>query len=442
MSEIPAGNGKRAVLMVCDGLRRDLIDRETAPTLSALSALAAPSNSVPWRNYPEHGGVFPSVTRVTSASIATGCLPGGHGLHGNTMALDEGAGLESRNAGEPDFRDRMRRATGATLKTPTMAEKLVHHGGSIVFSNVSPGAAYFQDPDGHGHVYHSHGSFAPGLNLLPRTEWLSIEKGIPGDQAMTARFCEEVLRIRRPALSTLWLSEPDHSGHNWPLGSPEHRAAISGADACVAKVVETLEAQDPEWEETLMIVCSDHGHETVHCMISIEEALVEAGLKEGLESNEVVVAPQGTAALIYLSEAAKPRRAALADFLETQSWVGEVYAGEALEQVGLRAEHSLALAIDMAKLERSNEFGVPGYSYMARDPKRSKDYTGLGQHGGLGANEQRPFMLARGKGLAGDGEAPGNTSPVDIAPTILRHLGLPGDDLDGNDMDGRSLQVD
>ena len=253
---------------------------------------------------------------------------------------------------------------------------------------------------------------------------------------MTARFCEEVLRIRHPALSTIWLSEPDHSGHNWPLGSPEHRAAITGADACVAKVVETLEAQDPEWENTLMIVCSDHGHETVHSMINIEEALVEAGLKEGLDSTEVVVAPNGTAALIYLSEAATPRCAELACFLESQSWVGNVYAGEALGQLGMRPEHSLALAIDMAKLERRNEFGVPGYSYMARDPKGSKDYTGLGQHGGLGDNEQRPFMFARGAGLARGTEEPRITSPVDIAPTILQHLGLPGEEMDGSSLHG------
>ena len=59
-----------------------------------------------------------------------------------------------------------------------------------------------------------------------------------------------------------------------------------------------------------------------------------------------------------------------ADPILHETWVD----GEALEQVGLRAEHSLALAIDMAKLERSNEFGVPGYSYMARDPKGSKDF--------------------------------------------------------------------
>lgn len=414
--------------MVCDGLRRDLINDVDAPTLSAMQSQ--------WRNYPAHKGVFPSVTRVTSASISTGCLPGRHGLAGNTMALDEGEGLICRNAGEPDFRDRMRRATGATLRTPTLAERLAAQGGSIVFSNVSPGAAYFQDPDGHGHVYHSSGSFGPGMRALPQSECLSIEKGIPGDQAMTARFCEEVLRIRKPALSVIWLSEPDHSGHNWPLGSPEHRAAIAGADGCVARVVETLQSLDPEWENTLMIVCSDHGHETVECMINIEEALVEARLKEALDSSDVVVAPQGSAALIYLSEAALPRCEDLASFLSGQDWVAGVYAGDALEQVGLRADNSLALAIDMAKLERSNDFGVPGYTYVALNRNMPKDYTGLGQHGGLGANEQRPFMIARGGGLALGTPEQGETSPVDIAPTILRHLGLPSKDMDGRPLNG------
>jgi predicted AlkP superfamily pyrophosphatase or phosphodiesterase len=373
---------------------------------------------------------------VTSASISTGCLPGRHGLAGNTMALDEGEGLICRNAGEPDFRDRMRRATGATLRTPTLAERLAAHGGSIVFSNVSPGAAYFQDPDGYGHVYHSNGSFGPGMAPLPQSEWLSIEKGIPGDQAMTARFCEEVLRIRKPALSVIWLSEPDHSGHHWPLGSPEHQAAIAGADGCVARVVETLQSQDPEWENTLMIVCSDHGHESVESMINIEEALVEAGLKESLDSSDVVVAPQGSAALIYLSEAARQHCEDLAAFLSAQIWVAGVYAGEELEQVGLREENSLALAIDMAKLDRSNDFGVPGYTYVALNRNMAKDYTGLGQHGGLGANEQRPFMIARGGALGLGTSEQGETSPVDIAPTILQHLGLPSGNMDGRPLNG------
>ena len=44
----------------------------------------------------DHRAVFPSVTRVSAASIATGCHPVRHGLHGNRMALPEEGGFKVR----------------------------------------------------------------------------------------------------------------------------------------------------------------------------------------------------------------------------------------------------------------------------------------------------------------------------------------------------------
>ncbi len=429
MTTTDGNGGKRAVLMVCDGLRADMISPEHAPNLARLRDQ--------WCAFADHSGVFPSTTRVTSASIATGCLPARHGLLGNTMALDEGEGLVCRNAGMPDFRERMRRATGATLRVPTLAERLRGKGGSIVFSNVSPGAAYFQDPDGFGYVYHSSGAFGPGPKLLPENEWLQLDKGVPGDTALTARFCEEVLRIRRPTLAVIWLSEPDFSGHNAPLGSPAHLAGIAGADACAAKVIETVEALDPEWRDYLMILCSDHGHETGLGEIRVGDLLVEAGLKDAPDSTEVVVAPNGTAALIYLSEAARDSVDEIAGFLRGQEWVERLYVGPELEEVGLPSDTALAIAIDMGKTEKANGHGVAGHAYTVHDPLGGKDYTGLGQHGGLGANEQKPFLLAHG------GEFPVRTriaapsSPTDIAPTILAHLGMLSDGMDGKPLTAR-----
>jgi hypothetical protein len=59
------------------------------------------------------------------------------------------------------------------------------------------------------------------------------------------------------------------------------------------------------------------------------------------------------------------------------------------------------------------------------------DRLGCGQHGGLGRHEQMPFLLVEGAGFA-----PGSTTGepaciVDLAPTILRHLGLTHDGCDG-----------
>jgi hypothetical protein len=149
---------RRAVVVVLDGLRRDLIGEETTPALCRFGARA--------QGFAAHRSMFPSATRVVSASFATGCHPARHELQGNTLALMEGGRLVYHDAGHPGFLQHKRRVTGRSLAVPTLAERLAPHGGMILFSNVSPGAAYAHDPDGHAHVYHRAGSFAPGRRRL------------------------------------------------------------------------------------------------------------------------------------------------------------------------------------------------------------------------------------------------------------------------------------
>jgi hypothetical protein len=420
---------RRAVIVVCDSLRADMIRPDTAPTLAALPGAAA-------KRYAGCRGVFPSVTRVTSASIATGCHPGRHGLLGNTMVLDEGAGLVCLSVARPEFRERMRKATGRTLLAPPRAERLAGHGGSIVMSNVSAGAAYFQDPDGFGHVYHSAGSFGPGLVPVPETEHLDIQKGEAGDAAMTARFCEEVLRGRRPPLAVLWLSEPDYTGHTSPLGSPAHLAAIRAADRCVKRVLDTIGDGD---HETLLVICSDHGMETTARTIDVDGVLIEAGLKAGRESSDIVTAPNGTATIVYRARDAKVAESDLRRFLERQDWVGRLYMGPELAEVALPVGGPVAAAVSLRAENRANEFGVWGYGDIAADLD-GREFTGFGQHGGVGPNEQRPFLFVSGPGYRDGAEVTAPVSHVDIAPTVLAHLGLSWKDMDGEPLpagDGR-----
>src|SRR5437764_3227851 len=249
-------DGARVVIVICDSLRADLITPQDATFLTELSERAAA--------FAAHRSVFPSTTRASAASIATGCRPARHGLLGNTMALDEGEGLVCRSAGAPDFRDRMRRATGRTLHVPTLAERLRWHGeDSVSCANVSPGAAYFQDPDGAGWVHHSAGSFGPGRVPIDDPASAGLTKGIAGDRMMTERFCSNVLEERAPSVAILWLSEPDYTGHHAPLGSPQHLAAIAGAGALGKHVLETVRRLDPTGEDILFVTGSDHGMETV-----------------------------------------------------------------------------------------------------------------------------------------------------------------------------------
>ncbi|MDD9877180.1 MAG: alkaline phosphatase family protein [Magnetovibrio sp.] len=420
---------KRVVLVVCDGLRADMVRPEWTPHICRLASGG--------RRFLNHRSVFPSTTRTTSASIATGCHPRRHGLEGNAVALDEGDGLVPLSAKAPDFRDRLRAATGRTLRVPTLAQRLAGNGGAIICSNVSAGAAYFQDPDGHGHVYHRAGSFGPGLVPLTGADGLDVSHDAAGDAAMTERFRAEVLTERRPALAVLWQCEPDHTQHAHPLGSPEHLAAIAAADANVGRVAEAVGALAAAGDDVLFAIASDHGHETVERVIDLEALMIEAGYKAGAGSAECVVTSQGASAFIYLADAARPKVAEIAAWLAGIDGVGAVYAGAELEALGQRSDGALAIAVDAAKSERANAFGIPGTSAAFANRFNAKLAPGHGEHGGLGAYEQNPLLILLGGGHAPGTETDAPSSAVDLAPTFLAHLGLPADGMDGRPLERR-----
>ena len=414
---------KRAVLVICDGLRADMLHPERTPNICRLVR-----NST---NFVNHRGVFPSTTRTTSASIATGCYPGRHGLEGNAVALDEGDGLVPLSVGASDFRDRLRNATGQTLRVPTLAERLKGSGGSIVFSNVSPGAAYFQDPDNYGYVYHRAGSFGPGGVPVSEGDGLNVTHDAEGDAAMTTRFCQEVIIERKPALAVLWQCEPDHSQHSHVLGSPTHLDAIAAADANADRVAATVEKLNAEDDNTLLLIGSDHGHETVDKVVDLDEALISAGLKDGTDSNDVVITSQGLSAFVYLSKDKQNKIPEIATFLSSVDGVGKIYAGAELERIGQNSNGALAIAVDAMKSETKNEYGIPGHSVAFANRFSMTLETGKGEHGGFGKYEQNPFLIAIGGGFAPGTTVTAKSSAIDIAPTILRHLGLPENELDG-----------
>ena len=413
---------RRAVFVVVDGLRGDFVSDEFAPNLHRLASRA--------RWYLNHRSVFPSATRVNSASLATGCFPASHGLHGNVVALDEGDGLVPVPVGPAEFRERLRRATGRTLRRPTMSERLREHGGAASWLNSSAGAAHMQDPDGHGLLLHRSGSHRPGFEPVDGPEHLDVTYDARGDRETARRFCAALDASRAYALHTLWLCEPDHSQHVMELGSEEHRALVRAADANVADVVAAVTRMRDRGEEVLLVVCSDHGHETTDRIIPVEALMIEAELKADAGSNDVVFASSGMGALVYLSEPARSRRDDIAGWLKRQPWCGPVFAGAALAEVGQREDRGLSIAFAMAGRDAPNRFGIPGISHVAGCRFSSNDAPGRGQHGGLGRYETNPVLIVDdGSGDARRIETP--TSAVDVAPTILDFLGVGRDGADG-----------
>lgn len=425
---------RRAVIVTMDGLRRDFLSEATTPNLISFMRQA--------ERFENYRTVFPSCTRVVSASLATGCLPARHGLQGNSVALMEDGELVLRDAGHPDFLQHKRRVTGTSLAVPTMAERVKAEGGAIIFSNVSPGAAYAHDPDGHGHVYHRAGSFGPGRVPVAPEDHLAITLDVEGDRRMTERFIDEVLTQRKPALAVLWMGEPDHIQHEAPLGSPEFYEVLAAADAHAGLVIAAVETLRAAGDDVLLIIGSDHGHETVTGIIDIDVELIAAGLKADVASRDVVSVSNGTSSLIYVHPDNAGSIPALREFFAAQSWVGQSFGPDELERISQKPEGGLTFAVSMAASDAPNEFGVPGSSLAAKPAMGKPDRLGCGQHGGLAKNEQSPFLLISGAGFRSEAVREGDVRVIDIAPTVLAHLHLDASGMDGTPLQNQHVNSD
>lgn len=413
-----------AVIVICDGNRPDFITDATTPTMAALRRAGA------WHD--NHRGIFPSATRASSASIATGSFPLAHGLRGNAVALPVPGGFEYHDAGKPEFFDTYRAHYGRMLSRPAMSERVAGLGTALIASNVSPGAAFFHDSYSHAQMLHRHESYAPGRSAMPP---LPATPGHAGDRVVTEAFIA-VLLERRPPVATLWLSEPDVSMHAAPLGSDLHLQALAQADTLVAQVAEAVGRLRDAGHDVLFMLGSDHGHESVTEVVPVERRLFEAGFKADLDSPELIVVPQGCSAFIHFAGPALARKAEVGDWLRERDWVEEVIEGEDLPKLG-QIPGADVIAIDMAKIDDTNIKGVRGLSAMATRFNEDEDAvrTHCGMHGGRGYYESRPVLLAVGGAFEAGSIHKGQTSITDIAPTVMAHLGLP---VDG--MDGRALQ--
>lgn len=414
---------KRVVIVICDGLRADMVSEAATPNLMRIARAGALCR--------QHRGVFPSTTRTTAAAIATGSLPGRNGLQGNAVALDHGEGLKVYSVGPPGFRDQFEAARGRTLKVPTMSERVKDVGGAVIYANASPGAGIFLDPDGHGHMIHRDMATGPGRIAL---EPHAVTHDAAGDAALALRFIDEVLHDRKPAMSLIWQCEPDHTQHSVSLGSPAHLDVVMAADAQAGRIFDNISAEIDRGE-VLFMVASDHGHETVGEVVDLEALLIEAGLKQGVGSSDVAIAPQGLSATIYLSDDAKGRRAQIAEVLAADPRIGSVYVGDALASLGLDPDDGIDIVVVGRASDEPSADGMAGTGIAFQGDLKIPNHVGCGQHGGLGKYELNPFLICCGSGFAAGSVISDETSVIDIAPTAMRHLGLADDD-----MDGRALQ--
>jgi arylsulfatase A-like enzyme len=416
----------QVVIVVFDGLNPELVTPGLMPHLSAFAGEGVRLGN--------HRPVFPSATRLNAASMVTGCFPGTHGLHGNLSLVPEYHPSQPMDALEPQLSELVQRG-GRVLLVPTLAEVLAEDGMEYVAAGVgTSGQAFIHHPNGeHGRSGATiHTDFA-----LPRPLYEEMiarfgpwpEKAIPNSprtEHVTTLFTEYVLGERDPAVALLWFSEPDSSEHDSGLNSPATRQAAHDADAQFGRLLEWLNDTGRSAVTNVLVTC-DHGQATVIESVPLARLLLEQGFAAPGEPQGVVVAGNGGGALFYVQDHDHTTVDRLARWLMSQRWAGPLLASENCGPIegtlparllGLEGPRAPDLFLSFAWREGLNEHGQPGYVYS------SGGRPGMGTHGSMSPWEFRTFTVARGPAFKRGMTVPTATGHSDLAPTILRVLGL------------------
>ena len=248
---------------------------------------------------------------------------------------------------------------------------------------------------------------------------------------------EYVLAERKPTVALIWFSEPDSSNHKAGVGSVLSNSALASADEQFGRIIGWLE-DSGTLEETDVIAVSDHGYATIDSVVGIEAELRKAGFPSGGQPGGVLVAPNGGAVLFYAHESDIATIERLATWLSKQSWCGAMLAAERVGSVpgtlpasvgNIDGRRSPDLTMSFAWSSAPNDAGFPGQTAS------SGGLVGVGTHGGMSRHELRNTLIARGPSFRKSTVVDTPTGNIDVAPTILHILGLPG----GDDMDGRVL---
>src|SRR5262245_4633605 len=423
----------RVLVAAFDGLQPAQLRPELTPTIHRLARDGV--------TFDRHHAVFPSVTRVNAASMVTGRHPGGHGLLGNTLVVPEWAPYRAIAALAPEL-DAIAGKTGRVLLAPTLGEMLHPHG--LTFGSVVGGTS------GNAYVQHPRAARVGGAVLHPEFALPATHYG-----PMVERFgpwppkrSPALGRIRQsadvllgyllpeidPDVALAWFPEPDTSQHEAGVGSPPAHESLAAADAELGRILADLGRRGVEPD---VLVVSDHGYSTVSRRLPIEELVREAGFPPGEAPGGVAVAANGGAVLFYVRDGHPGVLERLIGWLVAQPWAGALVAGRP-EGVALGLLPGDRLGLDgprAADVVLSFRWDSGTANGFAGRVDSAEGAPGLGTHGSGSPHELRCVLIGSGPSFRPRHVSELPSGNVDIAPTVLRLLGVTADAA----LDGRPL---
>ena len=441
----------RVIVCVFDGLRPDMVRPDLTPNLIRFAQRAT------W--FRDARSVFPSMTRVATASIATGAMPSTHGIVGNAFYFPQAIPEHVLDVSIiADIKRAEAASAGRFLMAETFADILARAGHRVAIVHTgSLGSTYLINPRAKANKHWTYtilggeGSETPdAIDDVMSRFGSPPERGLPRfaeiDYA-TKIMVEHVLPESRNAVSLIWYNEPDTSYHYKLLGAPETLAVLSHVDAAFGQILDWVERQ-PNRDRIAVLVASDHGQVSSHALIALPELLGEAGhptkRPAARELNGAAVTfTGGNMGEIRILDGGAKRRDAIAAFLLEQPYIGALFSpgkneveGEvegsfSHSLVGLNHERAPELLYVMRSSDALDPFGLPGLCALSGGGVPQ----GGGMHGGLNRHELNTTLIMSAPGHRHGVVERGAAGIIDIAPTLLDLFGLPK----GEQMDGVSL---
>ncbi|MFM9940798.1 MAG: alkaline phosphatase family protein [Hyphomicrobiaceae bacterium] len=431
----------RVIVCVFDGLRPDMIQAATTPNLVRLARRGT------W--FREARSVFPSMTRVATASIATGAMPRTHGIVGNAFYFPKAIPEHVLDVSNIADVKRAEAATGGHFLTaPTFADELARAGKRLaVVHTGSIGSTYLINPRAQANRHWTFTVFGEEATETPAAIAEVTARFGPLPPRTLPRFAEvdyatdvmveHVLPDAGNEVALIWYNEPDTSYHYKMLGSVDTTDVLKHVDAALGRILAWVDRQ-PNAERIAVLAASDHGQISTEEEIPLAELLTAAGhatVRSGKRhlDGAVVTYTGGNMGEIRVLEGGAQRRDAIARWLTEQPFIGALFSpgrndvdgaapgslSHAL--VGLDHERQPDLVYVLRSSDAADPFGYPGLCRISGGGIP----VGGGMHGGLNRHELNTTLMLAAPGVAAGHVDQRAAGIIDIAPTILGLLGVP-----------------
>ena len=435
-----AADHPKIIVLVIDGLRPDVIRQEIMPNLARLKQAGV------W--CANGHSVFPTVTRVNSASIGSGTVPSVHGIVSNTMWVDAVSPTVFDTANYRNLTKLAEVSGGRTLPVKTLGEVLESAGIKFVaISSGSSGSGFLLNPTapaGTGVLINSgleegkRAAFPDRVNqeIQKRFGIEQADSGLPSMLWAERVLRDYVIDELRPDVIIDWLTEPDGSQHRYGVGSPQGIAALKAADEQVGLLLAKLKQKGLD-ATTNILVTSDHGFAAQPDPVDLNGALEASGT-----SKDVIVASNGASAFLYVkNHGASAIRQIVAQLQKTdgvdvlftastapengalrcgsgkdQGFVPGTFALETIDQCS--PSRGADVIVTFQWTSEKNEFGYPGTQRIASTDTR-RGVKGRSGHGGLSSWMIHTPMILAGPDFKQRTVVEAPVANFDIAPTIL-----------------------